>query len=897
MKTKITTLYAILTIVNFSIQTQAQNSTIIYSTDTSNIANPERGFTAWTYAFTSIYKLKLLNTANLNQMRNNKKQTIIFRYFYLDTNFTAPIPDESLNYIRQDFDSIRKAGFKVIARFGYREICPNTDSNGNCVTPYKDSPPKSLVLKHISQLKPILRANADVILTLQNGFWGLWGENYYSDYFGCASIAPLTAQNWADRKEVTDSLLAIFPSNTLISLRYPLLKSKMYNLNLSSDSLTVNTAHNGSKKSLLGAHNDCFLAAANDWTFSDTTKEKPYWDAESRYTIMGGETCRDMQEFTNCSNAVKELARFEWSYLNDYYHPSVLSRWKTEGCYNEVRNRLGYRLEMNKAVISQSISATDSIHFYLEITNTGFAAPINERLVQLVLRNKTTQQLIFINIPNQDIRYWFANKKQIISKKLPLPSNISVGQYELFLNLPDYYSSVASNINYKIRFANLNTWDPSTGMNKLNHILTINGAPTSSFSVSSSTICPGADITVTDNSLGNPTAWLWSFPGATPSQSTLKNPGLIKYLSTGTFTISLKVSNSNGDDTECKTIVCSSLSSNAGSDQQICSGSATMQAINPAIGSGVWSFVSGNGVIANSSSPNTSISSVATGTNVLRWTVSHAGCANTYDDVIIKKDNLPSVSISSGSTNLCKGQSTTLSASGASTYSWSPPNGLSSTTGSLVIANPNTSTTYYVTGYVGNCSSSKSITINRSSTSAPSISVSPVTATICSGSSKVISASGTGGVTYTWSPPTGLSSTTGKKVTAKPTTSTVYTVTATKGGCSSSTTSSIFVTNCSLAREASSVLDSVEAKSLIAYPNPYSGQTTIRYSLNSTTDVNIIIYNSFGQQVSMTTSATQIEGDYSFNFSARNLGYPPGIYWINLQRGNHVDTIKVIEVE
>jgi gliding motility-associated-like protein len=58
--------------------------------------------------------------------------------------------------------------------------------------------------------------------------------------------------------------------------------------------------------------------------------------------------------------------------------------------------------------------------------------------------------------------------------------------------------------------------------------------------------------------------------------------------------------------------------------------------------------------------------------------------------------------------------------------------------------------------------------------------------TICEGESATLTITGDAGVTYTWSPATGLNTTTGNTVIASPTTTTTYTVTASVGGCSGS---------------------------------------------------------------------------------------------------------------
>jgi gliding motility-associated-like protein len=60
---------------------------------------------------------------------------------------------------------------------------------------------------------------------------------------------------------------------------------------------------------------------------------------------------------------------------------------------------------------------------------------------------------------------------------------------------------------------------------------------------------------------------------------------------------------------------------------------------------------------------------------------------------------------------LCSGQSVTLTASGASSYAWSPATGLNTTTGATVIANPTTTTTYTVTDPSDACIAPRTITV------------------------------------------------------------------------------------------------------------------------------------------------------------------------------------------
>ena len=76
---------------------------------------------------------------------------------------------------------------------------------------------------------------------------------------------------------------------------------------------------------------------------------------------------------------------------------------------------------------------------------------------------------------------------------------------------------------------------------------------------------------------------------------------------------------------------------------------------------------------------------------------------------------LPTLQISPTSAAICDGENIALNGSGALTYLWSPALGLNTTIGNTVVATPNTSTTYTVTGTdINNCSDviAANITVN-----------------------------------------------------------------------------------------------------------------------------------------------------------------------------------------
>ena len=174
-----------------------------------------------------------------------------------------------------------------------------------------------------------------------------------------------------------------------------------------------------------------------------------------------------------------------------------------------------------------------------------------------------------------------------------------------------------------------------------------------------------------------------------------------------------------------------------------------------------------------------------------------AGCANTQT-ISITVNPTPTVSVvnavgvSVGNDTLCTGGATYLTASGATTYSWSPSTGLNTHLGLHVTASPTTTTTYTLLGTLGACTSIITPTITVLSTPSPTLTVN--SPTICTGATNSVTVNAGGFNTYTWSPVTGLSSTTGTSVVASPTVTTHYLVTGLDAAGTCETTTSFTVT-------------------------------------------------------------------------------------------------------
>ena len=422
--------------------------TLVEFTESNKIfANPERGFYKH-YDFLNS-SASPLSVSALQAARVESNITLFYTGHYLTEFVKSDISDKFLNLVRKNMQALREAGAKCILRFAY--------TNSQSKHPY-DAEPK-WVARHIEQLKPILQEYSDVILCFQSGFIGVWGEGYYTDNF---FFDPQTPEEHKLRKEVIDAMLDAIPADRQVALRTPMFKRNMYATSY-TDTLTLATAYDGSAKARICAFNDCFGASADDYGTFIGKDTREYWRKETRYTLMGGETC-GLSDYCKCKQSIKDCEDFHWTYMNSGYNADVLNRWESDGCMNEVKRRLGYRLSL-KDVATSKAAAGKALRVKLNIRNTGFAAPANPRHVELVLVDGNGKKTVY-EFKDVDMRYWFANETVTVDKLIDLPKDAS-GNCTLYLNMPDPKATLHDNPLFSIRLANDGVWDSKTGYNKV----------------------------------------------------------------------------------------------------------------------------------------------------------------------------------------------------------------------------------------------------------------------------------------------------------------------------------------------------------------------------------------------------------------------------------------------
>lgn len=424
---------------------------ISFTEDDSNFANPERGY-YYPYSWDGENK----PSASLSEFKSKRAQgyTLFLFEFWLVSFMNGDISQTYLDGINDVLDVARQAGVKPILRFGYKHRSENE------AKPWDAE--RTIVARHIEQIKPILQANVDVIHSMQAGFVGVWGEWYYTDHFG---MNPANSSDYEPRRQVLNALLDALPASRQVAVRTPAYKKGIYGFTL-KDSITHKTAYQDTPVARVACHNDCFVADAFDTGTFNGNMDKVYWETESRYTMMGGETCSASNDYSGCENALTCLERQHWTYLNSEYNKSVLRKWTSESCKDEIDRRLGYRLVMREGYISPDIAAGSEVRTVFKLSNVGYAAPINPRGLELVLVNKASGEKTVVKVPAEDVnpRFWLAGKNPQFEVKFTAPA---AGTYTLYLNLPDPETKLHDNPLFSIRLANVDTWEEETGYNKI----------------------------------------------------------------------------------------------------------------------------------------------------------------------------------------------------------------------------------------------------------------------------------------------------------------------------------------------------------------------------------------------------------------------------------------------
>ncbi len=330
-------------------------------------------------------------------------------------------------------------------------------------------------------------------------------------------------------------------------------------------------------------------------------------------------------------------------------------------------------------------------------------------------------------------------------------------------------------------------------------VSTINLLPSPTILVNSPTICVGQTASL---SASGGLSYSWS-AGALPTGTNTAD-------ASPTVTSSYTVTGSDGtcSNTAVATVTVAAALSITVNSPTICSGQT---AILSASGGNTYTWSAG----ANPTGLNTA--DVAPSTSTTYTVTGASGTCSSTAIASVTVNTTPTVTVNSPS--LCLGQTTVLTATGATTYTWSA--GTTPAGPDSVSVSPILTSTYTVTGTTGTCSATAIATVTVDTI--PNVLVN--SPTICSGLVATLSASGA--TTYTWSAganPTGVNT-----ADASPTVTTTYTVTGHNSTCSNTALANVTVISVPSVSVNSDTICSGQTANLVA-----TGASTFTWSAGVT---------------------------------------------------------------
>ena len=262
--------------------------------------------------------------------------------------------------------------------------------------------------------------------------------------------------------------------------------------------------------------------------------------------------------------------------------------------------------------------------------------------------------------------------------------------------------------------ANTFSWSPSVGLSaSTGGIVTANPIATTTYIVTGTITATGCSNTATSVVTINPlpvvdagipisvcnqpipttlTGFSPTGAGGSWSGTGVTTNGIYTPTSVGVFILTYTFTDLNGcinSDTISVNVIAPQIA-NAGNGFSICHNDVadTLTGFSPS--GGTWT---GTGVINNIFDPSAS----GVGNFILTYTFGSGTCLTT-DTINILVNPEPTITVNSPS--ICEGETAILTANGATTYTWNPSTGLSTSTGNNVLANPTITTSFTVTGII-----------------------------------------------------------------------------------------------------------------------------------------------------------------------------------------------------
>lgn len=351
------------------------------------------------------------------------------------------ITEQGLANVEALFAALESMDKQLIVRFVY-----DREGKGMEYEPER----LEIILGHMRQLEPVLRAHSSRIFILQGLFTGSWGEMNGTRYTADGDLRSLAAQ-----------LANVTEETTYLAVRTPRQRRIIVE---SQKSLAQRMPEYDSLGERLGLFNDGMLGNESDYGTYGTEVHKgdfdlaKAWRREDELDYQKQLCCRvpnggeviTVNPYNDFDNAVRDLAAMRITYLNREYDGQVLAKWentivKEDGCYDGmdglsyIERHLGYRLLITDVEFTGGNFWESRMTANITLRNVGFAPLYREMSAKVILYNEESGRTLSYPVeqsPQELVESSASEEPMELSAQIDL-KQVPFEKYTVYLDLTD----------------------------------------------------------------------------------------------------------------------------------------------------------------------------------------------------------------------------------------------------------------------------------------------------------------------------------------------------------------------------------------------------------------------------------------------------------------------------
>jgi len=383
--------------------------------------------------------------------------------------------EQTLEAIRNTFETARKLGVQCIPRFAYAW----DDHVGT------EPAELEMIITHIEQISEILNDYTDIVIAIEGGMIGPWGEMHSSKYAE-KEYANAIIGAWVENLD--ESIMVLLRNPTMVvNFAGRMGSALIKDLPLSKDH----------KAYRIGMYNDGYLGTDNDygtWGKGLTRTQGVQFLNSQAHIPYGGEMAHTTVDFLPenkspiYNNAfVKELYDSHLSYLRNLTSNSTglqteLERLKLTEDYDFegmpdysdyygyslqkfMLDHMGYRFVLRDAQLSKEVKRGDVLRLKGSVENTGFGNLLGSIKSEVVLVDAAGKKT-YIPVDIDPLK-WYSCGIYDFNVTVTVPKDADAGKYTAYLRFSAVAGEDSTSQSRAVPFANPEVYESKINANNI----------------------------------------------------------------------------------------------------------------------------------------------------------------------------------------------------------------------------------------------------------------------------------------------------------------------------------------------------------------------------------------------------------------------------------------------